>query len=75
MTMAKHRLNRIYCDREKVKQEFMMRWRNKQFSEKEDRDDIEFWEQQKQEYLDINPTHDGLFQTTDEDQEGQFQDI
>ena len=75
MTMAKHCLNRIYCDREKVKQEFMMRWRNKQFSEKEDRDDIEFWEQQKQEYLDINPTHDGLFQTTDEDQEGQFQDI
>ena len=53
----------------------MIRWRKKQFSEKEDRDDIEFWEQQKQEYLDINPTHDGLFQTTDEDQEGQFQDI
>ena len=62
MTMAKHRLNQIYCDREKVKQEFMMRWRNKQFSEKEDRDHIEFWEQQKQEYLDINPTHDGLYE-------------
>ena len=51
--MAKHRLGRIYCDREKVKREFIFRWKNQKFIEKEDTDNIEFWEQQKEEYLDI----------------------
>ena len=35
----------------------MERWKNKSWSEEEDRDDIEFWEQQKKEYLEQNPTH------------------
>jgi len=41
----------------KVLNEFMERWKNKSWSEEEDRDDIEFWEQQKKEYLEQNPTH------------------
>ena len=60
---------------EKVKCEFINRWNNKKFNEEEDRDNIGFWEQQKQEYLDINPKYAGLFETTDKNQEGQFKNI
>ena len=71
--MTKHHLNRIYCERVKVKEEFIHRFNNDLFSEKEDRDNIEFWDKQKEEYLEINPTHAGIFTETDEDQEGQSQ--
>eukprot|EP00956_Cyclotella_meneghiniana_P006419 scaffold8419_cov22-Cyclotella_meneghiniana.AAC.2 len=37
--------------------QFMERWKNKSRSEEADRDDDEFWEQQKEEYLQQNPTH------------------
>ena len=42
----------------------MNSWRGgrlKEWTEKEDRDDIAFWEQQKVEYLEENPTHLGIF--------------
>ena len=66
LVTAKHRLSRIYCDKEKVKQEFIDRWKKKKFSPKEDRDDLEFWEQQKEEYLQENPNHWGMFNDTDD---------
>ena len=37
--------------------QFMERWKNKSRSEEADCDDVEFWEQQKEEYLQQNPTH------------------
>ena len=58
---AKHRLSRIYCDPKKVKAEFLERRKNKSWSEEEDRDDLEFWNQQKNEYLQQNPTHTLMF--------------
>ena len=57
LVIVKHRLSRIYCCPEKVKFEFLDRWKRKAWSDKEDRDDIAFWEQQKKEYLQLNPTH------------------
>ena len=45
--LAKHRIARIYCEKEKVKQEFLRQWKGKLFGEKEDRDDVEFWHQEK----------------------------
>ena len=65
--MLKDCLSRIYCEKESVKQEFMHRMSNDLFSEEEDRDDLEFWETQKKEYLEMNPTHTGMFTETDED--------
>ena len=50
-------MSRIYCCPEKVKFEFLDCWKRKAWSDKEDRDDIAFWEQQKKEYLQLNPTH------------------
>ena len=47
LVMLKHRLSRIYCEKESVKREFMHRTSNDLFSEEEDRDDLEFWETQK----------------------------
>ena len=35
----------------------MNMWRNKAWSAEEDRDDVEFWEQQKTEFLQENPTY------------------
>jgi hypothetical protein len=37
--------------------EFLERWKKDACSDKEERDDVEFWEQQKKEYFKINPTH------------------
>lgn len=37
--------------------EFLDRWKKNLWSEKEDRDDVEFWEQQKREFLEHNPTY------------------
>ena len=68
-------MSRIYCDKKKVHREFIDRWKNKGFSEQYDRDNIEFWEQQQKEYLQVNPDHSGIFepkefQTADKDQKG-----
>ena len=52
----------------------MDRWRKK-FSPKEDQDDLEFWEQLKEEYLQENPTHWGMFNNTDGCDQGYTQDI
>ena len=41
----------------KVLAEFIDRWKKEARSEKEDRDDVELWEQQKEEYLQTNPTY------------------
>ena len=57
LVMAKHRLSRIYCSPEKVRVEFMERWKRHAWSDKEDRDDVEFWVNQRKEYLEENPTH------------------
>ncbi|EJK73755.1 hypothetical protein THAOC_04603, partial [Thalassiosira oceanica] len=35
----------------------------------DDRDEVEFWEQQKQEYLKNNPSHAGMFTGDDEEAE------
>jgi hypothetical protein len=36
---------------------YLERWKKDAGSDKEDRDDVEFWEQQKKVHLEINPTH------------------
>ncbi|EJK52742.1 hypothetical protein THAOC_27954, partial [Thalassiosira oceanica] len=44
--------------------------KTKNWSEDDDRDDVEFWEQQKQqEYLKNNPSHAGMFTGDDEEAE------
>jgi hypothetical protein len=45
--MGKHCLSRIYCSQNKARKEFLERWKKDAWSEKEDRDDVAFWEQQK----------------------------
>ena len=39
----------------------MRRKKDKYWNEKEDRDDIMFWDQQKKVYLEDNPTHTEMF--------------
>ena len=51
LSMSKHRLSRIYCCRKRVIAEFLERWRKKLWSNDDDRDDVAFWDQQKEEYL------------------------
>jgi hypothetical protein len=57
LVIGKHCLSRIYCSQNKVKKEFLERWKKNAWSDKEDRDDLAFWEKQKKEYLEVNPTH------------------
>ena len=74
LVMAKHRLSRFHCDKLKVKNEFIRRWNNKLFNKDEDRDDIEFWEQQKKEYLQMNPHDSELFEVTEFESTDEYED-
>ena len=61
--MSKHSMSQIYCCKLKVIKEFIdcttkTNWRD---SNGKDNDDQEFWENQKNEYLQQNPSHQGLF--------------
>ena len=51
----------MYCCQEKVKFEFMERWKNKKWNKKEDRYDFTFSEQQKVEHLEENSSPLGIF--------------
>ena len=47
--MGNHRLARVYCDKEKVKTEFFLRhWKEKDWRDNDDRDDLDFWKQEKE---------------------------
>ena len=62
LVMAKHRMTRMYCCPIKVRNEFMDRFKAKRWLDGEDRDDIEFWEQEKQRYLNEFPHNTGVFE-------------
>ena len=70
LVIAKHRMARVYCCKHKVLLEFLRRWKSKQFGEKEDRDDLEFWEQEKNIFLQEFPQHDGIFVSLETDESG-----
>jgi hypothetical protein len=40
-----------------INKEFLEQWKKNAWSENEDRDDFAFWEPQKKECLEVNPTH------------------
>ena len=64
--MAKHRLNRIYCFPRMAKKESLEKHNKKEWSEKEDRDDLVFWDQKKREYLKENPILSVFFDELEE---------
>ena len=66
LVIGKHRLSCIFCCQTKVLNEFLERWHKKSWSKEEDRDDVEFWSQQKEEYLKQNPSHTGMFDDLNE---------
>ena len=68
MCLAKHRIARIYCDKEKVRSEFLRRWKGKLFGENEDRDDVAFWHQEMGIYLVEFPEHDAIFTEMEDDE-------
>ena len=49
-----------------AKKKFLERHNKKEWSKKEDYDDLAFWDQQKREYLKDNPTHSALFDELEE---------
>ena len=54
-------MSRIYCCQFKVMKEFIDRTTKKNWRDGDDRDDQEFWENQKNEYLQHNLSRQGLF--------------
>ena len=59
-------MNRIYYCPLVVKKEFIKRYSKKEWSDKQNQDDLAFWDQQKSEYLKENPTHVALLEGLDE---------
>jgi len=74
LAMGKHRLSRICCSPEKAKVEFIEQWKKNSWSESKDRDDLAFWEQQKKEYLELNPGHAGVIAELEEHDDAVFDD-
>ena len=66
--MEKHRMSHIYCCKKKGMHEFLCRSTKKNCQEGEDRDNKEFWENQKVEYLQKNPSHQCLFAELEEEE-------
>ncbi len=48
LVITKHRLGRIYCHVELVKELYMKRWKNNDWDEDEERDATEFLELEKE---------------------------
>jgi hypothetical protein len=69
LVITKHRLGRIYCDIELVKELYMKRWRNNDWDEKEERDAAEFLEIEKEIHLKLFPNSTSLFDGEDEEGE------
>ena len=64
--MEKHQIYRVYCCPDKVKNGFAEQWKSKNLNEKEESDDIAFWYQHKDKYLEHLPNHEGVFEFNDE---------
>eukprot|EP00956_Cyclotella_meneghiniana_P012601 scaffold17909_cov49-Cyclotella_meneghiniana.AAC.1 len=64
-----HRLSRIYCCKRRVLAEFLDRREKSLWNEDDDRDDVQFWAEQKEEYLKENPSHTSFFSAEDEDKD------
>ena len=62
LILGKHRLARVYYDKEKVKKEFLRCWKEKYWRGNNDRDDLDFWKQEKELFLKELPQHEGLFE-------------
>ena len=59
----------------KVLAEYTERRLKKLCSEDDDQDDIDFWDQQKEEYLKENPSHTNLFAEEDMDDDMAWNDV
>ena len=59
--MTKHKIDRFFCFPEKLRNEFIEQCKSKNWNEKKNSDDISFWEQKKEEYLEHLPNHGGMF--------------
>jgi len=58
-----HRFARVYCsNKEKVKTEFFRRWREKDWRDNDDHDDLDFCKQEKELFLKDLPQHEGFFE-------------
>ena len=58
---GKYCLARIYCDKKKVKTEFLCHWKDEDLRDNDDRNNLEFWRKEKEIFLDELPQHEGLF--------------
>ena len=67
LILGKHRLARIYCNKEKVQKEFVRRWKENDWRHSDDRDDLDFWKQEKESFLNDLPQHKGMFDGLDSD--------
>ena len=62
-------LSTLASDTRRVLAEFLDRREKKLWNEDDDRDDVQFWAEQKEEYLKENPSHTSFFSAEDEDKD------
>ena len=70
LVIGKHRLQRIYLSRDKIKSRFMERFKNNSWDEKEERENLEYLETEKDIWLEECPIMAArLFQEEEDDNE------
>ena len=67
--MENHCIYHVHCCSERVKDDFIERWKSNHCNEKEDLYDIYFWYHQKEFHLKHLPNHAGVFNLGDEVEE------
>ena len=70
LVIGKHRLQRIYLSREKIKSRFMERFKNNSWDEQEERENLEYLEAEKDIWLEEYPIMAArMFQEEEDDNE------
>ena len=66
--MEKHRIDPVYCFLEKVKNEFIDQWKIRNWTIRKINMILDFWDHQKEEYLEHLSSHKGMFDFDDEEE-------
>ena len=69
LVMEKHRIDPVYCFLEKVKNEFIDQWKIRNWTIRKINMILDFWDHQKEEYLEHLSSHKGMFDFDDEEKE------
>jgi hypothetical protein len=66
LVITKHRIQRIFCCKEMIHEEYIQRWKDNDWNEGETRENLSFLEEEKRLYLEMFPDAGPMFGDEDD---------